>query len=450
MKNAAILLKNRLINKSFADIRLKEITDFEKLSLDERIEIQQCKLEKLLVHAAAHTAYYAELFENLHIMNEGKVDLDLFQQIPILEKGDIRNHFQQLASDDLKQRRWYKNRTGGSTGEPLEFIQDQFHFDCGMAMTQLQFQWAGKKSADTHVKLWGSQEDMIKGSLSTRSKLGNWFSKRILLNCFLLDPDKIRKYLQIIQQEKSVFIEAYADVAYEISRFINKNGIVLHNITGMITSAGTLYPFMCEEIETAFGCRVTNRYGSRDLGNMACEKEPLQGLHVSMFTHLIEVVDKRGEPCRPGEEGEVIVTSLINYSMPFIRYRIGDLAVVKNYVRDSKYNCELLESVTGRLGEVFRKKDGGVVSSAYFIHFLGVVNYKKWLEKFQVIQLGFDEIAIRMVVSEKPSQEDLMRIETDIKRVMGDECKVTVEFLDEIPKLPSGKYPYTRSMIAYQ
>jgi phenylacetate-CoA ligase len=169
-----------------------------------------------------------------------------------------------------------------------------------------------------------------------------------------------------------------------------------------------------------------------------------------MFTHLIEVVDKRGEPCRPGEEGEVIVTSLINYSMPFIRYRIGDLAVVKNYLRDSKYNCELLESVTGRLGEVFRKKDGGVVSSAYFIHFLGVVNYKKWLEKFQVIQLGFDEIAIRMVVSEKPSQEDLMRIETDIKRVMGDECKVTVEFLDDIPKLPSGKYPYTRSMIAYQ
>jgi phenylacetate-CoA ligase len=215
----------------------------------------------------------------------------------------------------------------------------------------------------------------------------------------------------------------------------------------MITSAGTLHPFMREEIETAFGCWVTNRYGSREMGSMACEKEPGQGLNVSMFTHLVEVLDERGEPCQPGEEGEVIVTCLTNYSMPFIRYRIGDRAVVKNYSCDNKNGCDLLESVSGRVGDVFRKKDGGVVSSAYFIHFLGVVNYKKWLEKFQVIQLNFNDIVIKMVVSERPSREDLFRIETDIKRVMGDECKVMVEFVDEIPKLPSGKYQYTRSMV---
>jgi phenylacetate-CoA ligase len=123
--------------------------------------------------------------------------------------------------------------------------------------------------------------------------------------------------------------------------------------------------------------------------------------------------------------------------------------VVKQNSEDNKTGCDLLENVSGRAGDAFRKKDGGVVSSAYFIHFLGVVNYKKWLEKFQVIQLNYDEIAIKMVVSERPLPEDLIRIETDVKRVMGDKCKVTVEFVDEIPKLPSGKYQYTRSMVEF-
>ena len=85
---------------------------------------------------------------------------------------------------------------------------------------------------------------------------------------------------------------------------------------------------MREEIERAFGCPVLNRYGSREVANVAAERVPGRGLEIFTYTHLLEVVDADGRPCGPGEEGDILVTCLANYAMPIIRYRIGDRAVV--------------------------------------------------------------------------------------------------------------------------
>lgn len=307
--------------------------------------------------------------------------------------------------------------------------------------------WAGKKKHDTHFKLWGSQEEILRGSLGSRSILSNWLYKLQLLNSFSMSAEQMAGYVSRIEKSSPAFIEAYVDSAYELARFINQSGKSLHNISGIIASAGTLYPFMREEIEKAFGCKVTNRYGSREMGNMACEKDQGKELMVSMFTHFIEVVDENGEQCQPGEEGEIIVTSLTNQAMPFIRYRIGDRAIVGKSPASEPPVCISFTSVTGRSVDIIRKKDGGIVSGNYFIHFVGVANYQHWLDKFQVIQSDYDEIMIKMVVNTTPSENDLNRIATDVKRVMGEECHVKFETVDEIPKEASGKYQFIKSLV---
>ncbi len=58
---------------------------------------------------------------------------------------------------------------------------------------------------------------------------------------------------------------------------------------------------------------------------MAWECRHSGDLHTCDDGVLVEVL-RDGRPAEPGERGEVVVTNLHAYAMPFIRYRIGDLA----------------------------------------------------------------------------------------------------------------------------
>ncbi len=51
------------------------------------------------------------------------------------------------------------------------------------------------------------------------------------------------------------------------------------------------------------------------------------GLHLTAENQLIEILDDQGRAVAAGQEGNVVVTDLTNYGMPFIRYANGDLAV---------------------------------------------------------------------------------------------------------------------------
>jgi len=66
----------------------------------------------------------------------------------------------------------------------------------------------------------------------------------------------------------------------------------------VLTSAGTLYPFMREKIATVFGCEVYNLYGSREVSYIACELPGRQRLWRRPGGNFVEIVDEAGDPCR--------------------------------------------------------------------------------------------------------------------------------------------------------
>lgn len=220
-----------------------------------------------------------------------------------------------------------------------------------------------------------------------------------------------------------------------------------------MTSAGTLYPYMREVIERVFKASVFNRYGSREVGGIACECELHKGLHVSPLTHYVEIIRADGTPAAPGEVGEVVVTSLVNYTMPFIRYRIGDMAVWAEERCSCGRGWPLLKEVAGRVTDVFTRRDGTKIVPEYFIHLIGVVLKFSWLRKFQVIQEDYDHIRLIIVpsVSFQEANEHINRekadLETKVRLVMGDECRLEIELVEDIPPSPSGKYRYTISKV---
>src|SRR5262249_8373738 len=121
------------------------------------------------------------------------------------------------------------------------------------------------------------------------------------------------------------FVLAYARAAVLFARWAEARDLRLHRPDAVLTSAEVLEEDERAVIERAFGCRVFNRYGCREVSVIASECDAHDGLHVMAEGLYVELETPTG-PARPGEMGSVLVTDLLNPAMPLVRYRIGDMA----------------------------------------------------------------------------------------------------------------------------
>jgi phenylacetate-CoA ligase len=380
-------------------------------------------LEAILNHVVQNTKYY----KNFNSKN--------INSFSILTKEIIRNNFEDLKSKDLSSRKWWINTSGGSTGEPVKFIQDKEYLLANRFTTYNQKKKLGYRFGDNFIKLWGDEREILKYRQSFKTKFLNKLKNITFLNSFNMTQENMFKFVEEINTKQPKLIVAYAQSMYELAKFIKENSLKIKNVGAIITSAGTLYPFMRNVIERNLNTKVYNRYGSREVGNIACEEPNIDGLVISDGVY-IEIVDDSGELCKDGIEGEIIVTSLINYAMPLIRYKIGDRGILNT----TKYNFPILEKVSGRNVNMFKTKDGKLIDGEYFTH---LIYHIEWIKKFQIIQKTHDLIEIKIVKNLKSLKKDLDDIENGVKKAMGESCEVKFDFMDEISPLKSGKYLYT-------
>jgi len=72
---------------------------------------------------------------------------------------------------------------------------------------------------------------------------------------------------------------------------------------------------------------------------------------------------------------------------------------------------------------------------------------KDWIKSFQVIQEDYQRVKILVVLERIMEESEKKDIEDKIKLVMGKDCQIIWEFVDEIRKTPQGKYLYTKSLV---
>jgi phenylacetate-CoA ligase len=398
-------------------------------------------LVDMLKHCQEHVPYYRELLARSG--TPYTVDPQAFlSHFPVLTKDTIRQNFNRLLSDDLDSRNWAYNSSGGSTGEPIRLIQDRQFTDYQMAIQWLSFTWAGRSLGEPGVHLWGSERDILQQTIGLKKKILNRLTNDRYFNAFLMTPEKMRKYLQFLNVHPPKLIIAYVQSIYELAQFAISEHIAVTPQQAIMTSAGTLYPFMREKIEAVFHCKIFNRYGSREVGDIACECSAHAGLHVFPWGNYIEIVDDQGNPVPDGVEGNILVTNLNNFAMPLIRYAIGERGMLSlsNQCTCGRHG-QILERLSGRNVDVFRKRDGTIVDGEYFTHLL---YFKDWVQKFQVVQKDYSSVLYKIQKTAYDYQPwELEEIQLKTRIVMGEDCKVTFEFLNEIPPSSSGKYSYT-------
>jgi phenylacetate-CoA ligase len=440
-------VRNYLRNIISHLIRTNHRKEYELIkSIDSKEKLEKFKtdyLSKLLIHAYTNNKYYRKIFDGIDIINNGSVDLKKFTEIPLLTKDIIKQNRENLISNDLKHRRYYKNTSGGSTGEPLQFFQDLNYSKWGGAVNN--YWYSEMLDVDYYdvkkVFLWGSDKARTQGS-SIKERTKNWLSKSLLLNSYKMSPKNVQDYIDVLNRYKPSLIRGYASSLHALSLGL-KNNSLKYNPKYVISSAETLTSNMRKTMEVNYGTQILNFYGSRETNNIA--GECVMGLmHLFEFHNIVEVIDNNGNTVEEGEEGAIVVTNLHNYSMPFIRYEIGDMGILGPELCECGNPLPTLSKITGRISDNFVTREHIVIHGEYFTR---LFYYKTWVNAIQLIQEEYDKVVINIVLNGEIPPSDMKDINDGISLVLGETCEIVWNIVNDIDLTPQGKNRYTISKV---
>lgn len=401
-------------------------------------------LVKMLEHCETSVPYYQEFLRGMSGDYRNNPE-EALCRLPILTKDVIRAHFEDLKSKDLSSRKWFKASSSGSTGEPIELVQDWEFADHAGAVKLIFSRLAGREIGDLEFQIWGSIRDITKGSDSWQARLVNGISNSHFINAFRMTPEQMRQTILLMNRRKPKLILSYAENLVQLSRFSRQENLPIEPQAAVMSTAATLYPHMRETIEAAFGCMVYNRYGSREVGDIACNRRGVNGLWIAPWGNYIEIVDDAGNRVPDGVEGNILVTSLTNYAMPLLRYQIGDRGILAPRSANPDIHEQVFQDLTGRSSDIMWSKSGNFVHGGYLI---GLLYHMDWIGQVQVVQKHLDHVIYRIVkANDNYTQKDLDAVTHDAKKALGQDCRIDFEFVDELPLTPSGKLRYLISEV---
>jgi phenylacetate-CoA ligase len=401
-------------------------------------ELTNIKLRKLIHHAYHHVAYYREKFDELGITPSDIQSVDDLQKIPFLTKNDVReNLYFNMLSDNHDNEKILRITTSGSTGEPFVCYADKHQLELRWAATQRSMEWTGYRFGDRQARLWHQTIAMSRSQI-IRERIDAWFNRRMFIPVFEMSDRNIENTFRKLRSFKPILIDGYAEVFNFLAYYIKNHKIIPVKPKGIVSSAQMLPEPSRRIIEGAFECGVFDKFGSREFSGIAYECEAHDGHHIVSECYVVEIL-KNGKPVAPGEMGEVVITDLNNYCLPFIRYRLGDLAVAMDNTIQCRCGRGLprIGNIEGRVQAIIIGSNGEYIPSAFFGHFFK--DYDYLMRQYQVIQDEPGKILLKIVKGPRFAEEPFAEILKILHRTLGEETEIKVEFVDKVAMVRTGK-----------
>lgn len=424
--------------------QLSKTTELFNAPRETILKFQRERLKQLIQHAARTTPYYRDLFKDFglklsDLLREINADtIDISKILP-LEKQTIRKQLENLCSELFPTYQRIENATGGSTGTPLKFYQDRTYWNQRNLSVYYFDRWAGWDFGEPQLIIWGAPAD-VNNNGNWKQNLNRYWRNQHWLNGFHLTDSAMHNTFLKMQRWQPKTILAYPSSLYQFAKFISENKLTLQwDTKGIISSAEMLHPHYRSIAEKVFDTKIYNRYGGREIGLIAMECAEGR-MHINCRDIYLEV-DSEDPYTKPGD---LLVTQLNNYIMPFIRYRIGDIGRLSDEVCSCGNQLPILGELLGRSTATFRTKTKTLIHGGYFTQqFYNLVG----VNQFQLIQETLGKCILKLVINEQWTAETGNYIVQKIQDALGAEISIKIEFVDEIPLPKSGKREFTISKV---
>jgi len=337
-----------------------------------------------------------------------------------------------ITSKNIHTRNWSVSSTGGTSGETLVFKRSNQSRDFDWAAAFRAWRWGGYQIGDRYLDLWSHPKTHInrKGVIN---KLSDRLRQRLIINTYDIDRVKLRNCVPIIKKFKPKFLRGYSSALFILSKVVNPEEI---QPEGVFTTAENLTQNMRRSIEETFNCMVFDGY-SGEGGAHANECDRHEGYHIHSEGVIMEFI-KEGRKVSSGETGEIVVTDLNNYKMPFIRYRIGDMGIPFHEACSCKRTLPLISELQGRVSDIIVTPTGKIVTRPSFFGSSNVMKITG-LDEYQVIQEKIDKVTILVITNQEYTKQCEALIMGMAEDILGKEVDIKLKHTNKIEVAPSGK-----------
>lgn len=399
------------------------------------------QLSIVLTHAYKTVPFYQEFYKSQSFKPKRILTEQLLSEIPIVSRKDVQKAGDKIVSTNIPKHHGnlHDISTSGSTGATIKIKNTyvgQFFFNAFTLRDHLLHKRELHKKYSAirltasddalppvgkHVDVWdASFLDIYKSGpaslLSIKSSIGEQWTwlKKENPEYFLTYPSNIDALIEKSEQE----------------------GNPLTNLRQIISFGETVTDEVRQGVKRSFGVPLIDMYSCQEVGYMAFQCPEHEHYHVQSENIILEVLNDNNEPCKAGEIGRVVITSLHNFASPLIRYDIGDYAEVGEPCPCGR-GLPVLKRIVGRVRNLITYPDGTkawplVGSDSYddIIH----------VKQFQFIQTTVNDIEVKLVIEGVLSKEDEVRLKDRMIQSLRHPFNIIFTFHDKIERSEGGKF----------
>lgn len=421
-------------------VRLKTLKELERsqwLSPEDMQAAANLKLGLMCEHAFSTSPFYRRRFEESGITPSSIKCIEDLSALPLLTKMDIRESLEEILSTKYAKGDLVPAKTGGSTGIALEIFCDARGIQMRNAAALRSDRWSGWELGQPMAAIWGNPPVAV----TLKNKLRGYLKDRVIyLDTMKIDDQAIDDFLKEWKIMKPGLLYGHAHSIFILAEALKDRGLKLRP-TGIVATSMMLLDHERAVIEEVCEIKVTNRYGCEEVSLIGCECEKHHGMHLNLDHNIVEFLREDGTPCSPGEDGRIVVTELVNFGMPMIRYEVGDRGVPSSRSCGCGRGLPLMESITGRTADFLVAEDGSKVAGISIIE--NSLTRFSGIRQLQIVQDEPLLLTVNLVPDAGFDQHTEDELLDALRKMLGQKMQFLVNHVNAIAQEKSGKYRFT-------
>lgn len=423
------------------DKALLEFEEIQKSDLSSRLVGQQAKAWDIFDYHRKNNRLYNNFIQNSRPA--------VWSQIPILTKKDIQASLEERLSSPYTRESVFINNTSGSSGTPFIFAKDKFcHAMCWATINDRFGQHGIQIGSSLQARFYGIPSSGVK---YYKERLKDVLARRIRIPVFDLSDQKLEVIQKVFEKHNFEYVNGYTSSLVLFAKFLLKKKLPAKNICPSLKVVFTTSE-VCDDhdreiLERGFGVPVINEYGASELDLIAVQDVDGDWI-VNNETLLVEIVDDNGLPVDVGTEGRVVVTSLYNKAMPFIRYDLGDLAVADDKIKGS---YTVLKQVIGRTNDFALLPSGKKAAGLTFYYISkSLMDQGNIMKEFIIKQISLTEFLFEYVSERELSNSEKKEVQKALDTYLEPGLTAMFERKEFLERTKAGKLKHFFNLVGKQ